>query len=207
MNNNLTHIVMILDKSGSMHHLSNDTIGSYNSFINEQKNIEGECTISTVLFNHEMKYYIKNKNIKDVEEMTKEDYSATGNTSLYDAVCTTIDDTGKYLASMEEQDRPSKIMVVIITDGQDNRSKEFGSLDVKNRIQHQRDNYNWKFMFIGANIEVEKYAMDFGIPRGFSAQYTASSMGTKSVYTAVGQTLSSFRGTGEVSTDNLKGII
>lgn len=207
MNNNLVELVFILDASGSMYSLTDDTIGSYNSLLEEQKNQDGECIVSTVIFNHNTRIVHDRVNIKDVCLLGRNDYQPNGCTALYDAVCSTIDKVGKALSDTPEEDRPCKVMVVIVTDGLENASREYTSKDVKSRIEHQRDKYNWDFNFIGANIDVEDVAQDIGISTMDAMTYTASDIGTKSVYTSLSNSISELRTTGSYSKTTLDNSI
>ena len=207
MNNNFVELVFILDASGSMYSLTDDTIGSYNSLLEEQKNQDGECIVSTVIFNHNIKVVHDRVDIKNVAPLTKSDYQPGGCTALYDAVGSTIDNIGKKLSDTPEEDRPCKVMVVIVTDGLENASREYTSKDVKSRIEHQRDKYNWDFNFIGANIDVEEAAQDIGISTMDAMTYTASDIGTKSVYTSLSNSISELRTTGSYSKTTLDNSI
>lgn len=197
MKKDLVELVFILDKSGSMLSLKNDTIGSYNSLLKEQKKEKGECIVSTVLFNNKTHVLHDRVNIKDVDLLTSEDYSPCGSTSLYDSVCETVDRIGKSLSETPEDERPPKVMVVIITDGQENSSVEFTAQNTKDRIEHQKNKYNWDFNFIGANIDTKLEASKIGIDGLSAMSYTASDIGTKAVYTSLSNSISSLRSTGE----------
>ena len=204
---NLVELIFVLDQSGSMWHLEEDTIGSYNKLLEEQKDIEGDCIVSTVLFNSNVKILHDRVNIKNVEMITSNDYKPNGNTALYDAICETIDRIDKKLSNTPEKERPSNVMFVIITDGQENDSRKFTAEDVKSKIERQKDKYNWDFNFIGANIDVVTEARKIGIASTDSFAYTASDYGTKSVYTSLSASISNLRTTGDYDKTNLSNNI
>jgi uncharacterized protein YegL len=199
MKDNLTQIVFILDRSGSMDSLAADTIGGYNGFIEAQKAEEGEALLTTVLFDNEYEILHDSVNLKDVKPLTEKDYYARGMTALLDAVGKTIKTVGANLAKMEEEDRPSKVIVVITTDGFENASKEFTQEQVKTMIEHQRDKYNWEFIFLGANIDSVGTAKDYGIT--YAADWTANSVGAQSVYTSLSRGISNYRGDKGITAD------
>lgn len=179
----LTEIVFIIDKSGSMHNLIDDTIGGFNSVIEEQREGDGEVYVTTVLFSDYNKTLHDHINIKEVPLMTTKEYRVSGCTALLDAIGSTVDNIGIRLANTAEDDRPSKIMVFIITDGQENASHEYSKKRIKEMIEHQTDVYNWSFVFIGANMDAVSEGKDMGIT--LSATYSATSDGTYSTYTAI----------------------
>ena len=189
MNKNLTEMVFILDMSGSMSHLTDDTIGGYNSLLNEQKKQEGDANVTTVLFDDRYILLHDRKNIKKVKELTTKDYMPCGRTAMLDAVGKTIVSVGQKLAAMKEEDRPCNVVVTIITDGMENSSVEY-TWDKKTMIKEQREKYSWIFTFIGANIDVKKVSEDLGIDSRLSKKYTASKVGTDSVFRAMCDTVS-----------------
>lgn len=194
MNQNLTEMVFILDMSGSMCHLTSDTIGGYNSLIKQQKEEPGEANVTTVLFDNRYIMLHDRVNIKDVPEMTTSDYMPCGSTALLDAVGQTINYIGQKLAATPENERPAKVIVTIITDGYENSSCEYSWAKVKEMITHQREKYNWTFTFLGANIDTVEVSNNLGIDARLSKTYTASKVGTDSVYCAVSKGLSFARG-------------
>ena len=193
MNNNLTKLVFILDCSGSMHSLANDTIGGFNSLIDEQRGKEGECEVTTILFESTIHKLYENVPIKEVPEMTTANYRTGGCTAMLDAVGQTIDEVGQELAARSEEDRPGKVIFVITTDGYENASQEYTQSMVKERIEHQQSKYNWVFMFLGANIDAEQVGASYGIKSGYSKTYTASKVGAQSVYLGLSKGVSSLR--------------
>lgn len=204
MNQNLTEIVFILDMSGSMCHLKSDTIGGYNSLIKQQKEEPGETNVTTVLFDNRYIMLHDRVNIKDVPEMTTSDYMPYGTTALLDAIGRTINYVGQKLAATPENERPAKVIVTIVTDGYENSSREYTWKKVKEMITHQREKYNWTFTFLGANIDTVEVSSNLGIDARLSKTYTASKVGTDSVYCAVSKGLSFARSVSAQGTSNLE---
>lgn len=193
MKQGLTEMIFILDKSGSMDHLTEDTIGGFNSMIKQQKQEEGEAYVTTVLFSSYHTTLHNHVNINDIQPITEKDYYAMGTTALLDAVGDTIHSVGKRLSETPEEERPEKVIFVITTDGMENASQEFTKSQVKEMIEHQQEKYSWTFMFLGANIDAVSEGSSLGIKPQFSKTYTASAQGTSSVYTAVANTMSCLR--------------
>ncbi len=198
MKNDLTQIVCILDRSGSMSALESDTIGGYNRFIESQKEEQGEAWVTTVLFDDKYELLYDAADIKTLQPMTNQEYYARGMTALYDAVGKTIVDIGHRLAKLAEEERPSKVIVVIITDGLENSSKEYDKNKVKDMITHQTQKYNWQFIFMGANIDSAAEAASIGIDEKFSMDYAATDLGTARVYASADRAVRQMRGEGRV---------
>jgi uncharacterized protein YegL len=173
MNDNLTEIVAILDKSGSMANLTNDTIGGYNNFIKEQKEIPGEAVLSTVLFNDHQKVIHNRINIEHVKPISEKEYSAGGNTALLDAMGRAIKHIGNKLMHTPEEKRPGKVIFFVITDGQENSSTQYGFEKIKYMVEHQKNKYHWEFLFMGANMDAFSVAESIGIGRDRSYNYQA----------------------------------
>jgi len=201
MKNNLTEIVFILDRSGSMSHLVEDTIGGFNSFIETQKQEDGEALLTTILFDDKYEILHNGVDIKEVNPMTTKEYSARGMTALLDAIGKTINTVGDRLSKTEEDSKPSKVIFVITTDGQENQSREFTQKQIREMIEHQTNKYNWQFLFLGANIDAVGTAQSFGISGQFASNYTASSVGTDSLYSSLSKSVASYRSVGEMSAD------
>ena len=152
MKKNSTELAFILDKSGSMHGLEKDTIGGFNSMLDKQKAAEGECRVTTVLFDSSCTVLHDRIDIAAVRPMTDEDYCAGGSTALLDAVGTTIDKIRNVQKNSAEEGRAEKVLFVIITDGMENSSREYSLRNVRSMIEEQRKN-GWEFVFLGANID------------------------------------------------------
>lgn len=184
MNNNLTEIIFLLDRSGSMSGLEMDTIGGFNTFIEKQRKLEGETIVTTVLFDN--KYEILWNGIEASKvRLTGKDYFVRGTTALLDAVGKTILDVGYRLSKASDEEIPGKVIFVITTDGMENASKEFNYEKVKELITHQSEKYSWEFIFLGANIDVAKEANNIGIKEDNAFNFEASKNGVESMYSIV----------------------
>ena len=167
MNNEITEVAFILDRSGSMHNLEEDTIGGYNSFLQKQKKEKGTCLISTTLFSSMSEEIISHQEISAVREMTKDDYQATGCTALLDALGDSITKMDSYL---EEKGVKRNIIYVIITDGKENSSRRYDSKTIRKMIS-QRQDEGWQFIFLASNINAEEEASGIGIRKENSVNY------------------------------------
>jgi hypothetical protein len=180
MNQNLTEIVFILDRSGSMGGFENDTIGGFNGFVKKQAE-SGQTSLTTVLFNDQYEILHNGIDARDVT-LTEREYFTRGNTALLDAVGKTINDVGRRLSETPEDSRPGKVIFVITTDGLENASREFSYDQVRKMITHQSEKYSWEFIFLGANIDVAKEGSKLGIKADRSFGWTASSAGINEMY-------------------------
>lgn len=185
MKKNLTELVFILDKSGSMAGLESDTVGGFNAMINKQKTQDGECIVSTVLFSGESRVLHDRVPLDKVRMLTEEDYTVGGCTALIDAIGGAIHHIGNVHKYARHEDVPEHTMFVITTDGCENASRRFTSDKVKKMIERQKSKYGWEFLFIGANIDAVETAANFGIDRERAVNYNADAKGTKAVYDAV----------------------
>ena len=149
----LTEIVFILDRSGSMEDLTQDTIGGFNSMIQKQKDQNVNAIVSTVLFDHEAVVLHDRVKIADIPAMTAKEYWARGTTALYDAVGSSIKHIGNIHKYAREEDVPNKTLFVITTDGMENSSKVYTLSKIKKMIENQKNKYNWEFIFLGADID------------------------------------------------------
>lgn len=170
MKENLTELVFVLDKSGSMAGLENDTVGGFNTLLQKQKVLDGEANVTTVLFNTTDTMLYFRKNIQFVTEMTTEDFVVGGGTALLDSFGNMIDLIGKALSDTKEEDRPSKVIFVIMTDGEENSSQKYSVSQIKQMVERQRQQYSWEFVFLGANIDAISTAESYGM----NAQHACS---------------------------------
>ena len=193
MNTNLTELVFILDRSGSMAGLEKDTIGGYNSFIEKQKSEEGEANLSTILFDSQYDLLHDRVNIKSVAPLTEKEYFVRGMTALIDALGIAIDAIGRRLSATPENERPGKVLFVITTDGLENASRKYTADKVREMIKHQRDVYKWEFLFLGANIDAVATAQNLGIQREMAVDYCCDSEGLEVSYNAVNNAVAKFR--------------
>ena len=185
MKKNLTEIVFILDRSGSMSGLEEDTIGGFNAMIAKQKKEPGQVLVSTVLFDHERTVIHDRVELRKIEPMTQRDYYVRGCTALLDAVGSAIQHIGNVHKYARKEDRPVKTLFVITTDGLENASRQYSYDQVKAMIRRQKEKYGWEFLFLGANIDAAREAARFGIDRDHAADYHADSEGTGVIYDTV----------------------
>lgn len=193
MNQNLTELVCVVDKSGSMGPLQNDAIGGFNSFLKDQKAQPGDARLTLVLFDTDYKVVYDGKPLQDVPELTHETYVPGGATALIDACCRAIDTVGKRLANTPEAQRPRKVMVLIITDGEENSSKEFTMEQLRSRVECQRGVYKWEFVFFGANIDAFAVGSAMGLSPDLCVNYVASADGTRKAYEHMSNLSSHYR--------------
>ena len=193
MKKNLTELVFILDRSGSMAGLEGDTIGGFNAMIEKQKREPGEALVSTVLFDNETQVIHDRLPLDRVSMMTEKEYFVRGCTALLDAVGGAIHHVGNIHKYAREEDRPEKTLVVITTDGMENASRRYDYDKVKRMIRRQKEKYGWEFLFLGANIDAAREAARFGIDADRAANYHADPVGTGVIYEAVNETVCSFR--------------
>ena len=201
MKKNLTELVFILDRSGSMAGLEGDTIGGFNAMIEKQKSEPGEALVSTVLFDHESEVIHDRVNIQTIEPMTRQQYYVRGCTALLDAVGGAIHHIGNVHKYAREEDRPEKTLFVITTDGMENASRKYSYDRLKTMIERQKEKFGWEFIFLGANIDAAKEAARFGISEDRAANYHADSKGTAVVYEAVSEAVCSVRASKPMSAD------
>lgn len=201
MRENFTDIICITDKSGSMNHIKTDVIGGLNSFITEQKALEGDANLTIVFFDDTYELFLNGKDIKDAPVINESNYKPHGTTALYDAIGKTIVDIGTRLSETAEELRPSKVIVVIQTDGNENSSTKYTADDIKSMIELQQSAYNWEFIYIGANQDVMLSASSMGI-NNFASFNTATldgfSVSTQNTYATMSKCVSSYRGTGNI---------
>jgi uncharacterized protein YegL len=199
MKDNLTEIIFILDRSGSMETLTTDTIGGFNSFIEKQKLEPGEALLTVVLFDDKYELLYDGTDLQKVSLLTKKEYFARGTTALLDAMGKTINTVGERLSKIEEKNRPSKVIVVITTDGYENASHEFTAQNIREMVEHQTNKYNWQFVFLGANMDSISVAQTYGI---FTASvYSANQVGTQKLYNTISNTTAQYRNSGTVKED------
>lgn len=206
MKKGLTELVFILDKSGSMGGLETDTIGGYNAMLAKQKDVEGECRITTVLFDHRYALLHDRTDIRAVSPITQKEYQVGGTTALIDAMGRTIDKIGNAQKHTAEDYRAEKVMFVIITDGQENASRSYTANDVKMMVQRQKERFGWEFIFLGANIDAVETAGHFGISADRASDYVSDSLGTQLNFRAMSAMAAEFRNTDSISDCHLEEI-
>ncbi len=193
MKKNLTEIVFILDRSGSMAGLEEDTIGGFNAMIEKQKREPGEAYVSTVLFDNHSDVIHDRLEIQKVAPMTRKEYYVRGCTALLDAVGGAIRHIGNVHKYAREEDRPERTLFVITTDGMENASRRYSYEKVKSMITHQKEKYGWEFLFLGANIDAVATAHQFGIGEDRAVNYHCDSKGTALNYEVVSEAIRTVR--------------
>ena len=193
MKKGLTELVFILDRSGSMGGLEADTIGGFNSMINKQREEEGDVNVTTVLFDDKYELLHDRVDIKNLKEMTSEQYYVWGSTALLDAIGTTIKSVSKKQKELPEEERAEKVIFVITTDGMENASSHFDRDKIKKMIEKKQTKKNWQFMFLGANMDAVSEAGRIGIRANRAVTYANDSVGVRKNYNAVSGTISAMR--------------
>jgi hypothetical protein len=192
MKRDLTEIIFLLDRSGSMGGLERDTIGGFNAFIEKQRKLEGETIVTGILFDDQYEPLWNGIDAKEVL-LTEKNYYVRGCTALLDAVGKTIFDVGYRLSNTKEEERPGKVIFVITTDGMENASREFTYEKVKELIIHQQEKYNWEFIFLGANIDAGTEAESLGINSDNAFSFEATNEGIEVMYNMVCEAVSEKR--------------
>lgn len=195
--NEKTHIICILDRSGSMSSIIKDSIGGFNTFLNEQKELPDEATITVALFDDRYTLLYDNVNIKEAKELTKDTWIPRGLTALYDAIGKTIAKEKEYFAKHE---RPSKVLVCIVTDGLENASKEYKIDDIKKLIGDcEKD--DWNFIYLAANQNAFDVGTSFGVSSGNTYTYTTDSLGVSNMSSTLNNAATTYRSTATYSAD------
>lgn len=193
MNKNLTEIVFILDRSGSMSGLESDTIGGFNAMIEKQKKAPGEALVSTILFDNVSEVIHDRVNIRDIKPMTDSEYCVRGCTALLDAIGDAIHHIGNVHKYARTEDVPEHTLFVITTDGMENASRRYDSERVKQMIERQKARHGWEFLFLGANIDAVETAGRFGIGADRAVNYHADRAGTQLNYEVLSEAVSAVR--------------
>lgn len=207
MRENLTEMVFVLDRSGSMSGLAADTIGGFNELIEKQKKIEGDAYVTTVLFDHEYEVLHDHVALGEVAPLTDKEYFARGSTALLDAVGRTIDSVGARLAATPEEERPEHVVFVITTDGMENASREYTAKQVREMVEHQQQKYSWQFVFLGANMDAVSEARNLGISAKYAADFTPSHSGVRKMYSMALDSVMSGKRTGVSLSDDWKSAL
>ena len=201
MKKNLTELVFILDRSGSMAGLEGDTIGGFNAMIEKQKKEPGEAYVSTILFDNVSEVLHDRVSLESVPKMTDRDYTVRGCTALIDAIGGAIKHIGNIHKYARPEDVPEHTMFIITTDGMENASRRFSSDEVKKMIERQKAEFSWEFLFIGANIDAVQTAAQFGIGHDRAVNYHADSQGTQVLYETLCAPISAMRSNKPIEAD------
>ena len=193
MKNNITELVFILDKSGSMAGLESDTIGGFNAMIEKQKKLDGKCYVSTVLFSNRAEVIHDRVDINEVKPLTEREYSTYGCTALLDALGGAIHHIGNVHKYARPEDVPEHTIFVITTDGMENASRAYSDREVKQMIKKEEEKYGWEFLFLGANIDAVETARHFGIGADRAVNYHSDHEGTQLNYEVLSEAVSAVR--------------
>ncbi len=197
MKKGLTELVFILDRSGSMGGMESDTIGGYNGFLAKQKKEEGECLVSTVLFDNYIETVHDRADLKEVKDLTSKEYYVRGSTALLDALGSSIDQISTIHKYAREEDRPEHTIFVITTDGMENASRRYDYGKVRAMVNEKQEK-GWQFIFMGANIDAVKEARRYGIGEKHAVTYVNDSSGSDALFESASVAVSSFRKSGSV---------
>ena len=200
-NNKQTEMVFLLDRSGSMAGLEGDTVGGFNAMIEKQKRQEGECLVSTLLFDDECEVLHDRIPLDKIQKMTEEEYSVRGCTALIDALGGAIHHIGNIHKYARPEDIPARTVFVITTDGMENASRRYTADQVRHMVSRQKERYGWEFVFLGANIDAVQTAAAYGIGADRAANYRADSAGTRLNYEVMGDLLLSIRSDAPVTAE------
>jgi len=198
MKKGLTELVFILDKSGSMSGLESDTIGGFNSMLKKQKVVEGECLITTVLFDDEVRLLHDRANIKAVQPLTEKDYWVGGSTALYDAMGTAMHKIANACRHTDEAYRPEHVLFVVITDGYENSSREYNGSRIRELVSKHKEKDHWKFIYLGANLDAKEAAKDVGIEEEMAQDFIADATGVSLNMDVMSKTVEHVRACGNV---------
>ena len=201
MNNNLTEIVFILDRSGSMAGLEDDTIGGFNAMVEKQKKEQGEAVLSAVLFSDDNRVLYDRVDIQKVEPMTDRQYQVGGCTALLDAIGGAVHHIANVHKYAREEDRPGKTIFVITTDGMENASRAYTYEEVQRMVKHEQEKYGWEFLFLGANMDAISAARSFGIRPDRAVRYQCDGEGTALNYRVLSGAVSGIRRHGQIEED------
>ena len=201
MKKNLTELVFILDKSGSMAGLEKDTIGGFNAMIEKQKKLDGECLVSCVLFDNGQKVIYDRVPLSEVRPMTEEDYTVGGCTALIDALGLGIKHIGDIHKYIREEDVPAHTVFVITTDGMENASRIYSAAKVKKMVSKKTEKHGWEFLYLAANIDAVETGAAIGIKKERTANYRCDGMGTGLLYETVGAAIGKMRSCAMIDAD------
>lgn len=198
MDNKITELVFIVDKSGSMAGLEEDTIGGFNSMLRKQKKLSGIALVSTYFFNHQVYKIHQRQEIVSVNPITNELYHVGGMTALIDAIGTAIDEVNSYQKSEARKGTKFKTVFVIITDGLENASEEYTAPKVKQMVTSMEKEFGWEFIFLGANIDSVETAANFGIRKDRAVDYVNDDEGVELNYAVISEVITNIRKEGKI---------
>lgn len=197
----VTEIACVVDQSGSMHEVKDDAIGGFNQFLEEQQNVEGEANLTLTLFNHEHEVVCRAEPIDAVDPLDDETFQPKGMTALLDAVGVTIDALQERIQAKQGNREPDRILVLILTDGKENASSDYGGDDIAEKIRERDERDDWEFLFWGANIDAEQVAARINIEAQNVTQFATTGEEVSAVFGQMSQLTKSFRETGSLDGD------
>jgi len=206
MKKGYTHISVIIDKSGSMANTQKDTIGGFNTFLKEQQDIEGTGTLTLIQFDDQYEVHENMSPLSGAVSLNEKTYAPRGSTALLDAIGKTINMTEGSLKEMKKKDSPEKVIFLIITDGEENASREFQKSNISEMIKRHEEEDGWDFVFIGANMDAIAEGGSMGLRAFNNANYTADSIGTQHLYCSMSSNMSSYRKRGKLDNDKKIGF-
>jgi uncharacterized protein YegL len=189
----LTEVAIVMDESGSMMSTVDDAIGGFNSFLASQKEVDGEANITLVLFDNKYEIVHDGIDLNDIPDLNRATFVPGGGTALIDAIGKTIDSLSSRISEMAEEDKPGKTIIIVITDGQENSSREYKRSEVAEKIKSLKSESGWEMIFIGASEEILDQADDIGIAKSCTMKYDATSKGTAMAYDCMSAALTSYR--------------
>jgi hypothetical protein len=197
MNNEYTDISVVQDKSGSMSSVRTETIQGFNGFLEEQKKAPGKCTFTLMQFDTSFNMLYSGEDIQKVQPLTPQTYEPSGYTALLDAIGRTILTTGQRLDALPEDQKPARVIVAILTDGEENSSREFGGAEGRAKIfemiKHQTERYNWQFVFLGANQDSIQAGAGIGVAASNSISTANNAKGVTAAYESLSRNTRSYR--------------
>lgn len=196
-----TDITVVLDRSGSMASVRDDTIGGFNSFLEEQKAVSGSARVSLVQFDDQYEVVYECRDVQDAPPLTPQTFVPRGSTALLDAIGRTMTATGVRLAALPEAGRPEKVLLVVMTDGEENASREYTGSRISDMITHQRKTYSWEVVFIGANQDAVVTGASYGLPAANALDYAATPVGTRHALSVLSKATTKMRARAVMSSD------
>ena len=193
MKNNITELVFILDRSGSMSGFESDTIGGFNATIEKQKKQDGVVYVSTVIFDHTSEVIHDRVNINEIKPLTNEDYQVRGSTALMDAIGGAIHHIGNVHKYARPEDVPEHTIFIITTDGMENASRHYSAQEIRAKVKRQTEKYGWEFIFLAANIDAVETANNIGIAKDRAVNYHSDKEGTALNYSVMSDAIENVR--------------
>lgn len=190
MKTNKTEILVLVDRSGSMESIKNDIEGAFKNYLAEQKKLDGECYLTLAQFDTQYEIVYENRPIKEIDSFT---ISPRGGTALLDSLARLVDDSGKRFSALKEEDRPAKVVVLILSDGETNSDRYTNASQIKEKIKHQESKYSWSFIFIGTNFDAVTTGADYGIACASSLNFANTTSGINAAFSAVNNATSFYR--------------